>query len=87
VLKKAGCRTVVKDEGLSGATTKFPNPLRCPKKLEHGDTLTVWKFDRPGRSQRDLIRCSTTYATGRAMWQMIGLSWNGLVSRSAPALG
>jgi DNA invertase Pin-like site-specific DNA recombinase len=25
------------------------------KKLEHGDTLTVWKLDRRGRSLRDLI--------------------------------
>jgi len=25
------------------------------KKLEHGDTLTVWKLDRLGRSVRDLI--------------------------------
>src|SRR5580700_797811 len=38
-LKKAGCQTVFKDEGLSGATTKRPALLRCLKKLEHGDTL------------------------------------------------
>src|SRR5580658_2608077 len=54
-LKKAGCKTVFKDEGLSGATTKRPALLRCLKKLEHGDTLTVWKLDRLGRSLRDLI--------------------------------
>src|ERR1019366_7614804 len=28
---------------------------RCLKKLEHGDTLIVWKLDRLGRSLRDLI--------------------------------
>ena len=28
---------------------------RCLRKLEHGDTLTVWKLDRLGRSLRDLI--------------------------------
>jgi DNA invertase Pin-like site-specific DNA recombinase len=33
-LKKAGCKTVFKDEGLSGATTKRPALLRCLKKLE-----------------------------------------------------
>jgi DNA invertase Pin-like site-specific DNA recombinase len=55
VLKKAGCQTVFKDEGLSGATTKRPAPLRCLKKLEHGDTLIVWKLDRLGRGLRDLI--------------------------------
>ena len=54
-LKRAGCKTVFKDEGLSGATTKRPALLRCLKKLEHGDTLTVWKLDRLGRSLRDLI--------------------------------
>jgi len=54
-LKKAGCQTVFKDDGLSGATTKRPALLRCLKKLAHGDTLIVWKLDRLGRSMRDLI--------------------------------
>jgi DNA invertase Pin-like site-specific DNA recombinase len=54
-LKKAGCKILFKDEGLSGATTKRPALLRCLKKLEHGDTLIVWKLDRLGRSLRDLI--------------------------------
>jgi DNA invertase Pin-like site-specific DNA recombinase len=34
---------------------KRPALLRCLKKLEHGDTLIVWKLDRLGRSLRDLI--------------------------------
>src|SRR5580700_5913511 len=54
-LKKAGCQTVFNDEGISGTTTKRPALLRCLKKLEHGDTLIVWKLDRLGRSLRDLI--------------------------------
>src|SRR5271156_6314333 len=54
-LKKAGCKTIFKDDGLSGATTKRPALLRCLKKLEAGDTLIVWKLDRLGRSLRDLI--------------------------------
>jgi DNA invertase Pin-like site-specific DNA recombinase len=54
-LKKAGCKTVYKDDGLSGATTKRPALLRCLKKLDPGDTLIVWKLDRLGRSLRDLI--------------------------------
>jgi len=54
-LKKDGCKTIFKDDGLSGATTKRPALLRCLKKLETGDTLTVWKLDRLGRSLRDLI--------------------------------
>jgi DNA invertase Pin-like site-specific DNA recombinase len=54
-LQKAGCKTVFKEDGLSVATTKRPALLRCLKKLEHGDTLIVWKLDRLGRSLRDLI--------------------------------
>jgi len=54
-VQKAGCKTVSKDDGLSGATTKRPALLRCLKKLEHGDTPIVWKLDRLGRSLRDLI--------------------------------
>jgi DNA invertase Pin-like site-specific DNA recombinase len=53
-LKKDGCEEIFKDK-LSGATTKRPALLRCLKKLECGDTLTVWKLDRLGRSLRDLI--------------------------------
>ncbi len=54
-LKKAGCKTVFKDEGISGATTKRPALTRCLKILKAGDTLIVWKMDRLGRSLRDLI--------------------------------
>jgi DNA invertase Pin-like site-specific DNA recombinase len=54
-LKNAGCKTIFKDDGLSGATVKRPALLRCLKKLEQGDTLIVWKLDRLGRSLRDLI--------------------------------
>ncbi len=54
-LKRAGCKTLFKDEGLSGATTKRPALLRCLKALQDGDTLIVWKLDRLGRSLRDLI--------------------------------
>jgi DNA invertase Pin-like site-specific DNA recombinase len=54
-LKKAGCKTIFKDDGLSGATTKRPALQRCLKNLEPGDTLIVWKLDRLGRSLRDLI--------------------------------
>ena len=53
-LKKAGCKTVFKDE-VTGAHVKRPALIRCLKKLETGDTLVVWKLDRLGRSLRDLI--------------------------------
>jgi DNA invertase Pin-like site-specific DNA recombinase len=54
-LKHAGCRTIFRDEGLSGATIKRPALIRCLKTLKPGDTLAVWKLDRLGRSLRDLI--------------------------------
>jgi DNA invertase Pin-like site-specific DNA recombinase len=47
-LKKAGCKTIFKDDGLLGAPTKRPALRRCLKKLEHGDTLTVRKLHRLG---------------------------------------
>lgn len=53
-LKKAGCKTLFKDE-VTGAHVNRPALLRCLKKLEPGDTLIVWKLDRLGRSLRDLI--------------------------------
>jgi DNA invertase Pin-like site-specific DNA recombinase len=54
-LQRAGCKTLFKDEGLSGATTKRPALTRCLNTLRPGDTLIVWKLDRLGRSLRDLI--------------------------------
>jgi len=53
-LKKAGCKTVFKDE-LTGRHVKRPALTRCLKALQPGDTLVVWKLDRLGRSVRDLI--------------------------------
>ena len=54
-LKRAGCKTICKDEGISGTTTKRPALTRCLNALQDGDTLIVWKLDRLGRSLRDLI--------------------------------
>jgi len=54
-LKKAGCKTIFTDEGISGTTVKRPALTRCLKALRPGDTLIVWKLDRLGRSLRDLI--------------------------------
>jgi DNA invertase Pin-like site-specific DNA recombinase len=55
-LKTAGCKTVFKDEGISGATAQRPALLRCLKTLQAGDTLIVWKLDRLGRCLRDLLQ-------------------------------
>jgi DNA invertase Pin-like site-specific DNA recombinase len=40
---------------ISGATTTRPALLRCLRKLEHSDTLIVWKLGPLGLSLRDLI--------------------------------
>lgn len=53
---RAACRTVFKDEGLSGATTKRPALLRCLKKLEHGATLSVGVLATPTLVLRDASR-------------------------------
>ena len=54
-LKKAGCTKIFEDKGISGTIKKRPALTRCLAALQSGDTLTVWKLDRLGRSLRDLI--------------------------------
>lgn len=54
-LKKAGCKTIHEDKGISGAVRQRPALGRCLKALQTGDTLIVWKLDRLGRSVRDLL--------------------------------
>lgn len=55
-LTSAGCIEVIKDDGLSGATTARPGLQKALAMLRQGDTLVVWKLDRLGRSLADLIR-------------------------------
>ena len=51
-LKRAGCKTIFMDEGLSGATAKRPALVRCLKHLRKGHTLIVWKLPWNSRSSR-----------------------------------
>jgi len=53
-LKAAGCDKIFTDKA-TGAHVKRPELTQCLKELKEGDTLTVWKLDRLGRSLRDLI--------------------------------
>ena len=53
-LKAAGCERIFTDKD-TGANVQRPKLTQCLKKLKEGDTLTVWKLDRLGRSLRDLI--------------------------------
>jgi DNA invertase Pin-like site-specific DNA recombinase len=52
--KKTEYETVFKD-GVTGAHVNPPALARCLKVLETGDSLTVWRLDRLGRSLRDFI--------------------------------
>jgi len=54
-LKRAGCKPFSKTRGFrEPRSSALPLPS-CLKTLQEGDTLTVWKLDRLGRSLRDLI--------------------------------
>ncbi|MDS4042851.1 MAG: recombinase family protein [Candidatus Competibacter sp.] len=53
-LKQAGCQRIFTDKA-TGAHVRRPELTKCLKALTEGDTLTVWKLDRLGRSLRGLI--------------------------------
>lgn len=55
-LKKAGCRKLYRDHGVSGAEVARPALDRMMRELRQGDTLTVWKLDRLGRSTIHLLQ-------------------------------
>lgn len=54
-LKAAGCGRVYWDHGVSGSTTARPGLDDALGHLRGGDTLTVWKLDRLGRSTAHLV--------------------------------
>lgn len=53
-LQRAGCATIY-EEHASGKTTARIELGQCLKALRAGDTLTVWRLDRLGRSLPDLV--------------------------------
>ncbi len=55
-LKTAGCAKVHADEGFSGSNFTRPGLSKLLKLLRPGDTLTVWRLDRLGRSLFELIK-------------------------------
>ena len=54
-LAKAGCSRIY-EEHKSGKSLERPELDACRKALRPGDTLSVWRLDRLGRSLPDLIR-------------------------------
>jgi DNA invertase Pin-like site-specific DNA recombinase len=53
-LKKAGCKKIIVDR-VSGTVAERPGLTQVKELLREGDTLVVWRFDRLGRSVKDLI--------------------------------
>ncbi|MEM5477106.1 recombinase family protein [Pacificibacter sp. AS14] len=55
-LRKAGCVKLYRDHGVSGAKVARPALDQMMRDLKAGDTLTVWKLDRLGRSTIHLLQ-------------------------------
>ncbi|QCR22861.1 recombinase family protein [Pontibacter sp. SGAir0037] len=53
-LTQAGCQKIFTDK-ISGAVAARPELSKLKDMLRPGDTLTVWRLDRLGRSLKDLI--------------------------------
>lgn len=58
-LKAAGCEKIFKEK-LSGAKTDRPELARLLEQVREGDTVTVWKLDRLGRSMKHLVETVTS---------------------------
>ncbi|OCI91449.1 DNA resolvase [Agrobacterium sp. 13-626] len=54
-LKIAGCAKIHADEGFCGSNFTRPGLSKLLKLLRPGDTLTVWRLDRLGRSLFELL--------------------------------
>jgi DNA invertase Pin-like site-specific DNA recombinase len=57
-LRKAGCEKLFEDRA-SGVKTDRPGLAEAIRYVRDGDTLTVWKLDRLGRSMKHLIEIIT----------------------------
>lgn len=54
-LRRAGCRTIYTDQGMSGSGFSRPGLDRALQHLQAGSTLVVWRLDRLGRSLAKLV--------------------------------
>src|SRR5947209_1367365 len=54
-LAAAGVTKVYADEGVSGTQASQPEFDKLLDRLEEGDTLVVWKFDRIGRNTKNVL--------------------------------
>ena len=54
-LKKAGCKKIFSDRGVSGAKAEQPGLEKALDHIRKKDVLVIWKLDRLGRSLSDLL--------------------------------
>jgi len=54
-LERAGVQRIYEDLGVSGTLASRPEFGRAIDRLEAGDTLVVWKFDRIGRNTKNVL--------------------------------
>jgi DNA invertase Pin-like site-specific DNA recombinase len=69
-LLKAGCERIF-EEKESGTKNDRPELLRLMEQLRPGDTLTVWRLDRLGRSLKHLIQTVEELDTKKAGFQSL----------------
>lgn len=55
-LTAAGCDKILTDDGYSGSDFSRPGLTTLLRTLRSGDTLTVWRLDRLGRSLFELLK-------------------------------
>lgn len=55
-LKAVGCDKIFADDGYSGSDFSRPGLTKLLRTLRRGDTLTVWRLDRLGRSLFELLK-------------------------------
>ncbi len=69
-LTNAGCQKIFADR-FSGATAKRVQLQRALEYLQPGDTLTIWKLDRAGRSLIDLLNIIKTLHERNVQFQSL----------------
>ena len=70
-LKRAGCDHIFTDHGKSGASEGRSGFAEALQACQWGDTLTVWRLDRLGRSLRSLIDVMALLETKGAEFESI----------------